>query len=116
MLTRARRPRMRDCRRRAAPRARVHLLEAVRAICRTPRGDVVRFAVAFVTLLVALVLVGTGFAQRTVLKPADHVSVAADIPADVHYVVIPGSVLRSHVGGQRIQLAGSDVVFAGYGR
>jgi hypothetical protein len=76
----------------------------------------VRFAVAFVTMLIALVLVGTGFAQRTVLKPDDHISVAADIPGDVHYVVIPGSVLKAHVGGQQLQLAGSGAVFAGYGR
>ena len=75
-----------------------------------------RFAVAFVTMLIALVLVGTGFAQRTVLKPDDHISVATDIPSSVHYVVIPGSVLKSHVGSQRLQLAGSDAVFAGYGR
>ncbi|WP_375389635.1 hypothetical protein [uncultured Amnibacterium sp.] len=75
-----------------------------------------RFAVAFVTMLIALVLVGTGFAQRTLLKPADHVSVAADVPGDTHYVVIPGSLLASHGSGQQLQLAGSGTVFAGYGR
>ena len=75
-----------------------------------------RFAVALVTLLIAGVLVAAGIAQRTVLKPADHVTVAAEIPADVHYVVVPGSVLKSHTGRQQLRLAGDDTVFAAYGR
>jgi hypothetical protein len=76
----------------------------------------VRFAIALVTLLIAGVLVAAGVAQRTVLKPADHVSVSADVPSGVHYVVVPGSVLRSHEGQQRLRLAGSKVAFAAYGR
>ena len=75
-----------------------------------------RFAVAFVTLLIALVLVGTGFAQRTILKPDDHLTVSTQVPADIHYVVVPGSVLKSHAGRQQLRLAGDDVVFASYGR
>jgi hypothetical protein len=76
----------------------------------------VRFAVALVTLLIAFVLVGIGFAQRTIFKPADHVGITAEVPADVHYVVVPGSVLRSHPGQQEIGLTGDGVVFAAYGR
>jgi hypothetical protein len=76
----------------------------------------VRFAIALVTLLIAGVLVASGVAQRTIFKPDDHVTVAAAIPSDVHYVLVPGSVLQSHDGEQRLRLAGSGVVFASYGR
>jgi hypothetical protein len=76
----------------------------------------VRFAIALVTLLIAGVLVATGVAQRTILKPDDHVTVSADVPSDVHYVVVPGSVLQSHQGQQRLHLAGASVAFAAYGR
>ncbi|GAA2754218.1 hypothetical protein [Amnibacterium kyonggiense] len=75
-----------------------------------------RFAIALVTLLIAGALVAAGVAQRTVLKPEDHVTAVADVPSDVHYVVVPGSVLRSHQGQQNLHLGGSDAVFAGYGR
>lgn len=75
-----------------------------------------RFAIALVTLLIAGALVATGVAQRTVLKPADHVTVSAATPTGVDYVVVPGSVLRSHEGQQRLHLAGAGVVFAAYGR
>ena len=75
-----------------------------------------RFAIALVTLLIAGVLVAGGVAQRTILKPADHLTSIADVPADVHYVLVPGSVLQSHDGQQRLHLAGSDVAFASYGR
>ncbi len=76
-----------------------------------------RFAIALVTLLIAGVLVATGVAQRTILKPEDHLTVAASgVPSDVHYVVIPGSVLQSHEGQQRLHLSGGSVAFAAYGR
>jgi hypothetical protein len=76
----------------------------------------VRFVLALVTFVVAAALIAFGIAQRTVLKPADHVSVSASAPADVRYVVIPGSVLKSHPGVQRLHLAGSGTTFAAYGR
>ena len=75
-----------------------------------------RFAIALVTLLIAGALVATGVAQRTILKPVDHLTVSASVPSGVHYVVIPGSVLQSHQGQQRLHLAGSRVAFAAYGR
>ena len=75
-----------------------------------------RFAIALVTLLIAGVLVATGVAQRTSLKPADHVTVAADVPSGVHYVLVPGEVLQSHEGQQRLHLAGASTTFAAYGR
>jgi hypothetical protein len=77
----------------------------------------VRFAIALVTLLIAGVLVATGVAQRTILKPEDHLTVAAaGVPSDVRYVVIPGSVLQSHDGQQKLHLSGGKVAFAAYGR
>lgn len=75
-----------------------------------------RFAVALLTLLIAGVLVAGGLAQRTIWKPADHVTMAAAIPSGVHYVVVPGSVLTSHTGGQALHLAGSGTTFAAYGK
>ena len=75
-----------------------------------------RFAVALLTLLIAGVLVAAGLAQRTIWKPSDHVSVAAAVPADVRYVVVPGSVLTSHAGGQALHLAGNGTTFAAYGK
>jgi len=76
----------------------------------------VRFVLALVTFVVAAALIAFGIAQRTVLKPADHVTVSASAPADVRYVVIPGSVLKAHPGVQRLHLAGSGTAFAAYGR
>jgi hypothetical protein len=76
----------------------------------------VRFAIALVTLLIAGVLVATGVAQRTILKPVDHLTAVAAVPSDVHYVLVPGAVLQSHDGQQRLHLAGSAVAFASYGR
>ena len=75
-----------------------------------------RFAIALVTLLIAGVLVATGVAQRIILKPADHVTVAADVPSGVHYVLVPGKVLQSREGQQRLRLAGASTTFAAYGR
>ena len=75
-----------------------------------------RFAVALVTLLIAGVLAAAGIAQRTILKPADHVDVVASAPAGVRYVVVPGSVLTAHDGGQRLHLEGAATAFAAYGR
>ena len=74
-----------------------------------------RFAIALVTLLLAGVLVAAGIAQRTVWRPADHVSVAATVPSGARYVVIPGSVLTSHPGRQRLHIAGAATAFAAYG-
>jgi hypothetical protein len=76
----------------------------------------VRFAIALVALLIAGVLVAAGLAQRTILKPDDHVTVSAAVPADVHYVLVPSTVLQSHAGQQTVQAAGSAVAFAAYGR
>lgn len=75
-----------------------------------------RFAVALLTLLIAGVLVAAGVAQRTIWKPSNLVSVTAEVPADVQYVVVPGSVLTSHTGGQSLHLAGSGTTFAAYGK
>jgi hypothetical protein len=76
----------------------------------------VRFVLALVTFVAAAVLIALGIAQRTVLLPADHATVAAGVPAGVRYVVVPGSVLRSHPGQQRLHLSGSSTAFAAYGR
>lgn len=75
-----------------------------------------RFAMALVALLIAGLLVASGIAQRTILKPADHITLAADVPADVRYVLVPGALLQSHAGQQRLHVGGADVAFAAYGR
>src|SRR5579875_1630321 len=81
-----------------------------------PRRRPVRFVLALVTFVVAAALIAFGIAQRTVLRPADHVTVSAEAPKDVRYVVLPGSVLTAHPGVQRLHLAGSGTAFAAYGR
>lgn len=75
-----------------------------------------RFAIALVTLVLAAGLVVAGIAQRTVLRPADHVSLSAEIPSGARYAVVPAAVLQAHPGRQRLRLDGSGVVFAAYGR
>ena len=75
-----------------------------------------RFAVALVTLLVAAGLLVAGIAQRTFLRPADHVTMSAETPTGSRFVVVPGSVLRAHPGQQRVHLEGAGTVFAAYGR
>jgi hypothetical protein len=76
----------------------------------------VRFVLALVTLVAAAALIALGIAQRTVFLPPDRATVAASVPSDVRYVVVPGSVLRSHTGQQRLHLDGSSTAFAAYGR
>jgi hypothetical protein len=76
----------------------------------------VRFVLALVTFVAAAALIALGIAQRTVLLPPDRASVTAAVPSGVRYVVVPGSVLRSHSGRQRLHLSGSSTAFAAYGR
>src|SRR3954463_10839196 len=58
-----------------------------------------------------------GIAQRTWLPPPDQltssVSTAGD---DTAFTVIPGKVLTSNPGQQRVQLSGGDTVWAAYAR
>lgn len=75
-----------------------------------------RFVLALVTFVVAAVLIALGIGERTVLRPADHVTVSAPAPEGVAYVVVPGSVLKAHPGSQHLHLAGSGTAFAAYGR
>ncbi|HEY8319578.1 MAG TPA: hypothetical protein VIG76_12175 [Amnibacterium sp.] len=75
-----------------------------------------RFVLALVTFVVAAALIALGVAERTVLRPADHVTLSASAPKDVRYVVVPGSVLTAHPGVQRVHLAGGSTAFAAYGR
>lgn len=75
-----------------------------------------RFVLALIAFVVAAAMIAVGIAQRTVLLPADHVASQAQIADGVHYVVVPGSVLRGHPGEQRLQISGTGTVFAAYAR
>ena len=75
-----------------------------------------RFIVAIVSFVIAFLMIGYGIAQRTFLAEPDHVAAAANISTDARATVIPGKVLNSTDGRQKIEISGADTIFAAYGR
>jgi len=75
-----------------------------------------RYALAVVTLLLSLVLIGSGIAQRTVFAGADNVTATSDDPSDVAVTVLDGETLNALPGLQDVRVSGSDEVFAAYAR
>jgi hypothetical protein len=78
----------------------------------------VRFVIAILLFVVALVSIGLGVAQRTVLQGPDHLTAAVDVAGGTAFTVIDGSVLNAHPGTQLVDVTstGSDPVFMSYGR
>jgi hypothetical protein len=76
----------------------------------------VRFVFAIIAFVVAAGMIAFGIAQRTVLAPEDRVASEVSIQSEAAYTVVDGSVLNSNPGQQRLLAAGSDDVFAAYGR
>jgi hypothetical protein len=74
----------------------------------------VRFVLAIISFVLAAVMIAFGIAQRTVLAQPDQVSASTSVNATV--TVIEGTTLNALPGSQRIELAGSDTIFAAYGR
>lgn len=77
-----------------------------------------RFVIAILLFVVALVSIGLGVAQRTVLRGPDHLTTTVDVTGGAAFTVIDGSVLNAHPGTQLIEAkaVGSAPVFLSYGR
>ncbi len=77
-----------------------------------------RFVLAIVLFVTALVAIGLGVAQRTIFQGPDHVTAAVDVAGDAPFTVIDGDVLNSHPGTQLVSVTGTgtDPVFMAYGR
>lgn len=75
-----------------------------------------RFVLAIISFVVAALMIGFGIAQRTILAAPDHVSLSTTVPTDAAVTIIDGSVLGTFDGSQTLTIAGSDTVFAAYGR
>lgn len=75
-----------------------------------------RFVLAIISFVVAALMIGFGIAQRTILAAPDHVSLSTTVPTDAAVTIIDGSVMGTFDGSQTLTIAGSDTVFAAYGR
>ena len=75
-----------------------------------------RFVLAIVSFVLALVLMGWGVAQQTVLAAPDEVQAAGETTGDAPVTVIDSSALNAFEGTQTLEVNGDDVVFAAYGR
>ena len=68
-----------------------------------------RFVVAIVFFVVAVVGVGLGVAQRTILAPPDRVTSTIDIDSTATVTVIDGSALNAYEGRQTVKIIGGVV-------
>lgn len=68
-----------------------------------------RFIVAIVLFVVAVVGVGLGVAQRTVFAPPDHVTSSITVESAATVTVIDGSALNAHDGRQTVAITGGVV-------
>lgn len=75
-----------------------------------------RFVIAIVLFITALVSLGVGIAQRTIWQGPDHLTAAVEIEGDVPFVVVDGALLNSNSGAQVVSVSGGDSVFMAYGR
>lgn len=74
-----------------------------------------RFILALVSLLIAVVLIGYGIAQRTVLAGPDQITAVSEASSDATVTVIDGETLNARPGLQDVRVDG-DAIFAAYGR
>lgn len=75
-----------------------------------------RFVVAIVLFVGALVSIGIGLAQRTVWAPPDQITLTAESDSLAPVTVIDSDVLRSFDSRQTIDVVGDGPVAAAYGR
>lgn len=75
-----------------------------------------RFILAGVSLVIALVLVGLGVAQKTVLGTPDSFTATARSTTSAPITVISGTTLNALDGRQDLTLSGSGTIFAAYAR
>ncbi len=75
-----------------------------------------RFVLAIVSFVLALVLMGWGVAQQTVFASPDEVQALGQTSGDAPVTVIDSSALNAFDGTQTLEVSGDDAVFAAYGR
>ena len=75
-----------------------------------------RFVLAIVSFVLALVLMGWGVAQQTIFASPDEVAATGETTGDAPVTVIDSSALNAFDGTQTLSVSGSDAVFAAYGR
>lgn len=75
-----------------------------------------RFVAAIVSFVLAFVMIGLGLAQRTIFAGPDTVVAAGTTASGATVTVIDGSVLNSFDGRQKVEISGSEKIFAAYGR
>lgn len=75
-----------------------------------------RFVFAIISFVVAILAIGYGTAQRTVLATPDSVSSELRVTSDAAVTLVEGTVLNTFDGSQTLGIAGSDTIFAAYGR
>ena len=75
-----------------------------------------RFVLAFVLFVVAMVGIGLGVAQRTIFLGPDEVTSRISLGTDAPVSVIHGDALQAHTGTQQVTVSGNGPVFVAYGR
>ncbi|TWX40395.1 hypothetical protein ES689_02740 [Frigoribacterium sp. ACAM 257] len=76
-----------------------------------------RFIIAVVVVVLAALMVGLGFAQRTVFAPPSSVSSSVSTSAsEATVTVVPAAALHGRDGRQAVSIDGADTVFAATGR
>ncbi|GGH39320.1 glycosyl transferase [Microbacterium album] len=75
-----------------------------------------RFVWAVVAFVIAAALIGAGIAQRTVFLGPDTATLEVEADASQPYTLIDSEVFRSHTGTQTLEIAGSERIYAAYGR
>ncbi|WP_210480873.1 hypothetical protein [Naasia sp. SYSU D00948] len=76
-----------------------------------------RFVSAIVAFVVAAAMIVFGIAQRTWLAPPDRLTASVSTAEEeAAFTVIPGSVLASNPGQQRVEISGGETVWAAYAR
>ncbi|MEZ5190827.1 MAG: hypothetical protein R2717_08350 [Schumannella sp.] len=74
-----------------------------------------RFVIAIVLFVAALVTIGLGIAQRTILAGPDSFSTTVET-GSAPITVVDGAVLNALPGTQRVTVTGSGAIFLAYGR
>ena len=75
-----------------------------------------RFVLALVALVIAVALGGFGIAQRTILSGPDSLTATTSSTSDAPVTVVSGETLNALDGRQRLEISGSDTIFAAYAR
>ncbi|MEN9970338.1 MAG: hypothetical protein RLZZ229_546 [Actinomycetota bacterium] len=79
-------------------------------------GFPMRFLIAAASFILSILLLLTGFAQRTIWAPPANISTSVSITPTGSYVVIPHSVISQHPGNPTVRLEQAGPLFAASGR